>query len=183
MSLIEHIENVLGRIEEGWGLTDSPSGIRVVAVRHQPIHGAVTYLTIGLSDHVLPMNPTRDVRQELVFSAHESFPRGPISSFLLTFSEFVASKHRALLRGDVVGPADSIIPGVRLNSVYSAIPMTFPERLATFDGTIPPTVLVWLIPLHEKEAEFAKSQGWNRFEDLLEEKDPDLLDLNRPTFL
>jgi hypothetical protein len=183
MSLLEHIETALGPIEEGWELTESPSRIRVASFRQQPFEGAITYVTIGLSENVLPMTAGRDVRQELVFSAHESFSRGAISSFLLTFADYILSKRRALLRGDVVGPGEPIIPGVSLDAVYSALPVIFQEGFATYDATAPPTVFVWLIPLHEREADFVKKNGWNRFEDMLAEKDPDLLDLNRPVVL
>jgi hypothetical protein len=82
-----------------------------------------------------------------------------------------------------VGPSEPIIPGVPLNAVYSTIPVIFSEGFATFGGTLPPTVLVWLLPLHGVEAEFVKRNGWNEFEEMLEAKDIDLLDLNRKSIL
>ena len=179
MSLINHIERYLGPIDEGWQLTESSSKIRTAAFPQQPTESAITYATLGLSDEILPMSSERDVRQELVFSADESFPRAAISSFLLTFADYILSGRRALLRGDVVGPSEPIIPGISLNAVYASIPVIFGNGFATYNGTTPPTVLVWLIPLHGVEGEFVKRNGWNAFEDLLEAKDPDLLDLNR----
>lgn len=180
MSLINHIETFLGTIDEGWKLTESPSGIKVVRFRNKPCADAVTYVTVGLSNQVLPMSKGRDVREELVFSTYEKFPSGPIASFLLTFGDYLLSQHQALLRGDVVGPSDPIVPNVYLNAIYAAMPVMFEPEFATYAGTDPPTVLVWLVPLHGIEAAFVKSNGWSRFEDLLEIKDSDLLDLNRP---
>jgi hypothetical protein len=183
MSLIDHLESFLGPIDGGWQSTELESRIRVAAFHQKPFDTAATYVTLGLSDEILPQGSGRDVRQELVFATYESFPQMAISSFLLTFAEYILSKRQALLRGDIVGPGDPIIPGVPLNAVYSTIPVIFRDGFATFGGTLPPTVLVWLIPLHGVEAEFVKRKGWNEFEEMLESNDIDLLDLNRKPIL
>src|SRR5215468_929280 len=148
MSIIEHIEETLRQIEEGWKLVAPQSGIKVVAFPRQPFDQTTTYVTIGLSDHLLTLGSAREVRQELIFSAHDWFSRQAISSFLLTFAEFIVSTHQALLRGQVIGPGEIIIPGISLNSVYAAIPVVFPEPLHTYNATDPPTVFVWIIPIH-----------------------------------
>lgn len=179
MSIIDHIEAFLGPINEGWKLSESSSGIKVIGFREQPFKGVVTYVTLGLSEHALPMPDNRNVRQELVFSADERFDKGAIASFLATLAEFVLSKSQALLRGDVIGPSAPIISGVPLNAVYAAIPVVYDDGFATYKGTTPPTVLVWIIPLHEEEAEFVKRTGWSKFEEILEITEPDLWDLNR----
>jgi hypothetical protein len=183
VSLIDHLESFLGPIDGAWQSTELSSTIRVAAFHQKPFDTADTYVTLGLSDEILPSGLGRDIRQELVFATYESFPKVAISSFLLTFAEYILSKRRALLRGDIVGPSEPIIPGVPLNAVYSTIPVIFSEGFATFGGTLPPTVLVWLLPLHGVEAEFVKRNGWNEFEEMLEAKDIDLLDLNRKSIL
>jgi hypothetical protein len=73
-----------------------------------------------------------------------------ISSFLLTLCDFILSKHKALLRGDVIGPSDPIVPGVSVNAIYAAIPDV--DGFATYSYTTPPTVFVRVIPLHGTEA-------------------------------
>lgn len=114
MSLIKHVESFLGEIEQAW---KSDKGIRVARFPDKPVEGMATYVNLGLGDHVLPMRGERTVRQELVFTADEHYPPAQIASFLLTFSEFIISKHQALLRGDVIGPSDPIIPGVPVNAI------------------------------------------------------------------
>lgn len=177
--LVEHLESLLGPIDAGWQNDKSKSGIAVARFRDQPWEDVSTFATLGLSNHVLPMGAERDVRQELVFVAEGGFADAAIASFLQTFAEFVVDHHRALLRGDVIGPSKPIVPETHMNAIYAAIPVLHDERLQTFDGTRPPTVLVWVVPLHAAEAIFVRKHGWEAFEDRLEAADPNLSDLQR----
>ncbi|WP_258047698.1 suppressor of fused domain protein [Burkholderia pseudomallei] len=141
---------------------------------------ASTYATIGLSDHLLELADGRQVRQELLFAAHDNYASDAIASFLLSFSEFVRSKSWALARGDVVGPSAALIPGVAVNSVYACPPVIFPEGLGLYSGSSPSTIIAWLVPLTGDEGSAAKRIGGDSFEEMLERSNPDLLDLNRP---
>jgi len=51
--------------------------------------------------------------------------------------------------------------------------------LATYEETLPPTVIVWLVPILPAEAAYVRDAGWEQFEDLLERSDVDLFDLQR----
>lgn len=179
--LIEHVERHLGTLDAGWKPRgEADGGIQVASFRGQPYDGVTTYVTLGLSRDPLPMTEGRQVRQELVFVADDRYPREQVASFLLTFADYLRGQGRALLRGDVVGPGPPLIPGVRSNAVYAAIPVLHEEGLATYGGTQPPTVFVWVVPVHGVEAELVRSEGWDRFEDLLEQRNPDFGDLDRP---
>ncbi len=178
MSIIDHLEEHLDSVEAGWSLTDDESGVKVVTFPNKPSEGSSVFATVGVSKHILPMNG-RDVRQEFILAVHSSFPKEQIASFLLTFAKHVISQHRALLRGEVVGPSDSIIPNTPLNAIYVSVPVLFDSAFATHSGTTPPTVIVWLIPIHSEEAEFVRREGWEAFESLLEAQETDLLDLDR----
>ena len=180
-SLPEHIEEYLGTIESGWHLKDETGDIQIVKVSGRPAPGVVTYSTLGMSWATLPMRGDRVVRQELLFSVYERYPATKIASFLITFCKSVLSRGRALLRGEVVGPHQTIIAGVAADSVYSTVPVMFDPRLATFSGSEPPTVFVWLIPIMSSEAKFVKLNGWNKFEDMLENNQPDFWDMDRRT--
>ena len=120
------------------------------------------------------------MRQELLVSVDDSFDPKNVASFLVTFAEFVRGRNRALLRGDVVGPSEPLISGVRARAAYAAIPVFFDDEFATYRGSSPPTVLVWVIPLPSEDAELVKRQGWQSFEDKLETCSVDFWDLNRP---
>jgi hypothetical protein len=175
-NLVQHLESHLGLINEGWGDT---SEIKVVAFRDQPHQGVVTYLTLGLSDYLLPMTHGRKVRQELLVSVYSRYNSKDVAAFLVSFSEYIVSQNRALLRGDVVGPSQPLVPNVSANAVYASIPVFFEDDFRTFDGSSPPTVFVWLIPLPSSDAEFVKQSGWDAFEDRLEASEVDFWDLDR----
>ncbi|QKL55768.1 suppressor of fused domain protein [Ralstonia solanacearum] len=183
MTIIEHLERHLGPIAEGWGAptsSDDQVRVRIVRFSNVPYDGAVTFCTVGHSDHIAEMGDGRTVRQELLFSVAGRYPADQVASFLLTLSNHLRSRTKALLRGEVIGPSAPVIPGVAADAVYASMPVIFPQGLELYSESTPPTVLVWLIPLLASEAGFVRQEGWSRFEDLLEERNPDVLDLNRP---
>ena len=182
-NIIEHVESFLGRIDYGWKGDDSKSAISIARFRNQPVEGMNTYVTLGLSHHVLSIQNKRQVRQEFVFSTFDTVPSEDVVSFLLSFSDFILTKHEALLRGEVVGPAAPIISGSSMNAVYASMPVIFDDEFATFEGDSPSTVMVWLIPIFESEAKYIKDYGWEAFEDVLEQQDPDLWDIGRTSIL
>ncbi|ACC76293.1 suppressor of fused domain protein [Paraburkholderia caribensis] len=180
MTLIEHLETNLGPIAEGWK-DDSTVGnaLRVVRFPNQPFQGASTFATLGLSESKVSLPNGNHCGQELLFAAWDRYQAPHVGSFLLTFGAQVRNRQRALLRGDVIGPSAPLIPGVAANAIYASNPVIYPEELARYDDDGSPTVFVWLVPLMEAEGRFAKTQGWNQFEDALEKANPDLLDLDR----
>lgn len=175
-SLIQHLEHHLGQIVEGW---KSEGTIQVVRFQDQPTRGVTTYSTVGLSDAALPMPRGRSVRQELIASVYSSYDRRAVASFLMSFAEYVIDQGRALLRGDVIGPGDPLVPGVRATAVYASIPVFLGEGFSTYQGTSPPTVLVWLLPLPSEDAHFVTANGWEPFEDRLEATAVDFWSLDR----
>jgi hypothetical protein len=176
-NITKHLEDYLGTIARGWG---DKGDVQVVQFLDQPQKGVVTYSTLGLSLTPLPLNESKAVRQELLVSVDADFDPRQVSSFLVTFSEYVRGQKRALLRGDVIGPSEPLIPGVQARAVYASLPVFFAESFATYCRSIPPTVLVWLIPLPCEDAEYVKRHGWESFEERLETMPVDFWDLNRP---
>lgn len=179
MNIIDHVESFLGSICKGWTLSEQTDAIQVVRFADQPFPGVSTFVSLGLSRKPLLMPNGRNVRQELVFSADARYSEDEVASFMLTFCEFILARQQPLLRGDVVGPSSLIVKSADKNAVYATIPTIFPDGFRTFSDSGSDTVLVWLIPLASSEADFVKSYGWSRFEDILEAKDPDLTNLNR----
>jgi hypothetical protein len=177
--LSEHIEKYLGVIDWGWSFKDEVGGVQVVKVLNCPVPSVTAYSTLGMSWTELPMINGRLVRQELIFAAYETYTPSQIASFLLTLSSYVLSMRRALLRGNVVGPHQPLIPGVGVTSVYCTMPMMFDAKLSTFSASDPATVFVWLVPITRAESEFIRLKGWNKFEDILEKEQPDVWNLDR----
>ena len=179
-TLPEHIATFLGKPEDSWHLETGSHDLQVVKTSNQPVKGVVTYSTLGMSHTVLRMPGDRVVRQELVFAVYERFAPADVAGFLLGFGASVLSLGEALFRGDTIGPQNALIPGVAANSIYCTAPVPFDERLATYyDGSHPPTVFVWALPITGDEAEFVRRNGWTKLEELLESREPDLWDLDR----
>ena len=166
--VISHLEQHLGPIQEGWKPSAGDSRIHAVHFADRPNPGVDTFTTLGLSRTPLPMSNGRAVRQEFLISVYPRYPQRDIASFLTTFAEYVLSMNRALLRGDVIGPFKPLIPGVQAAAVYSSMPVFFEREFATYSGSTPPTVIVWLVPLVGPEPEFIRTAGWERFEEELE---------------
>jgi len=120
---------------------------------------------------------------ELLGASYRRFESLQPEANLLAVAHDLLDSHRALLRGEVVGPAGPIVPGSVLEAYYCAIPVYFSDSLATFRRTVPGTVIVWLVPISHAEAHYVWQHGWSQFEDLLVAHDPDLLDVMRPSLV
>jgi hypothetical protein len=144
-----------------------------------PAPGIATYATLGLSSHVLAMPTGRQVRQEILLALASNFTSEEMAKLLAHVAEGIIRQHRALLRGEVLPMDHAIAPSSGCSSLYVAIPVAFPDGLGTCSDTDPPTVFVWLVPVHSEEAAFVSQFGWSEFEERLEQANPDLFDLER----
>jgi hypothetical protein len=177
--LIQHLRKYLGDSDAGW-IEDS-LGIQVWRFKDKPVVGAATYTTVGLSNHLLGQHEKAAIRQELVFSCYEHFSDLPIQKRLLSIASDVMGSHDALSEGQVLGPHGPLFYGVKTESLLALQPSFFPDGFGEFTETDGSTVImVWLVPLHHDEAAFARRHGWNIFESLVVELNPDVMDLNRP---
>lgn len=179
MELIEHIETYLGQIDKGWSLRFKSRDIQVVKILNCPSLGVSSYVTLGMSAFELDL-PKGIVRQELIFSVYNRYSEEDTASFLLTFCESILQSSKGLLRGEVIGPGDSLISDVKSNSLYVSIPVVFDEGVQVCSDNSNNVVFVWVMPLQEKEADYVKNSGWNLFEDNLSQVHTDFWDLDRP---
>lgn len=178
-SVIEHIEGYLGKISGGWCDRKVPGSIHVVTLKDQPIEGVTTYVTLGLSEFELSRPSGATIRQELVFSANNTFSAHDVAGFLLSLGEHLRERKRAVLRGEVIGPSRPLLCGTRVNAAYFTNPTPFDDGFAEFSNVDPPVIFALVVPLTNDEAKLISDHGWNWFEDELESQDPDIWDLNR----
>ncbi|GAB6264445.1 suppressor of fused domain protein [Photobacterium sp. R1] len=179
MSLIQHVENHLGPIDRGWKDNACEESIQIVSFLDCPGETVSTFLSLGMSHQVLGMNNTRKVRQELVFSAYTVAVPSLMVSFLMSLCEAILGRGKAVLRGEVIPLSSELAERIGFEFVYCTIPVFFEDDFYSYDETSPSTVMVWVLPIHSSEAEYIEKNGWESFEDLLEEKDPDLCSLER----
>jgi Suppressor of fused protein (SUFU) len=181
-AVFEHLEAHLGELEDAERavLEQAEEVIKIAHFAGQPVVEADTWATLGLSRIELEQ-PSCRIRQELVFTCYREFKDWRPADILHVVASDVGLNAKALLRGDVLGPAGPLFDQASaLEALYCAAPAAyFPDDFAEFGGTRPTTAFVWLVPLTVNEARFVREHGWSRFEDLLKDVDPDLLDLLR----
>lgn len=176
--IIEHLEKHLGDQHTGWIEESLP--FQVWRFEDQPIRGAATFTTVGLSKHALKQGQGT-VHQELIFSCYPIDPMPPVHNRLFAVGRELLETHDALAQGQLLGPRGPLFEGVALEALLCFAPVYFPDSFHQF--TIAPDesgLLVWLLPLHRIEANFVREHGWRRFDWLFVEHDPDALDLTRP---
>jgi hypothetical protein len=179
MTIIDHAEKYLGEIDHGWKDDDSEGGLQIVSFRDCPGESASTFMSLGLSDHTLDISETKKVRQELLFSVYSSVLPALIVSFLLSLCESILSRHKAVLRGEVIPLSNDMVNKIGFDAVYCSIPVFFEDDFSVYDESSPSTVMVWMLPIYKSEVDYITTRGWESFEELLEEKDPDLCALDR----
>lgn len=180
--LVEHFERVLGPIHTGWSADPDGAEMPFQVVRFAGGSDAdsVGYATLGLSRHPLSsVTSGRLIRQELLMLAPEALAPDRVVSLLLQVGSMALGTGRALLRGNVIGPAGALVPGSDLTALYVTMPVYFPDEFATFRSDDGDVVVAWLVPITTHEADFVARYGWDSFEDKLADQDPDLVDFQR----
>lgn len=179
MSIIGHVEKFLGKISQGWKEKYTDGAIQVVCFERNPFEPLDIFLTLGLSNHKLKVSDKKKVRQELVFPISGEVSHAVIVSCLLFLCDLMLKDHSALLRGQVIRLPKEAADKLGFYAVYCAIPVFLDDGFATFYGSEPPMVMVWIMPIHKTEADFIADNGWDRFEDVLEQQDQDLFFVGR----
>jgi len=185
--LIEHYEKDLGTIQHGW--SQDASGIempfQVVECYGGVIKEIASFATLGLSKCELSSpNSTKIIRHELLLAAPLSFGTKNIPGVLQQVGNDAISRQCAYLRGDVIGPRGQLFEGTNFEAFYVAIPVYFPDSLKFVRGEEGyDIVIAWLVPITRPEAIFIRKQGWEEFEELLEQKDPNLFDFKRTSIV
>lgn len=136
-----------------------------------------------MSNHVLSQRTGRDARLELLCCSLDQPPSWEIVELMAVVGRDVVASHAAMARGQVLGPAGPLVTGSELEAFYCSLPMFWPDDFAQFDGMDPTVTIVWLVPISRAEASYVRDRGWDAFEDLLVEHEPDLRDWHWPSIV
>lgn len=185
LGILHHVETYIGMIDGGWSEFGDGSKMQfqVLQFKRRPVQTAVTFCTLGLGLSVLKQIGGSVCRQELVFCCYESCLNENVPALLAAMGEEILDSGNAVARGQVLCLHDIWFNDSDINALYCASPVYFPASLGIFDGSVPPTIFVWLVPIFKEEAQFMSKHGWDAFEDKLEEHDPDLMNLKREKFI
>jgi hypothetical protein len=177
---VEFLESHLGEMSGGSHFTESPKGaVTVARFDNQPVSGACTYVTLGLSHHALHQLKGPDLRIELLGCVWNQFANAGLDSLLFILAEDILRTHHAPPQGSVVGPQGPIAPNSSLEAFIFFQPMYHDDALDLFQHESEPVYLVWPVPITAAEAAFVADRGWSEFERVMLSRDPDLMDLHR----
>jgi hypothetical protein len=184
---IKFLEEHLGMIQYGWNKDADGRNLPFQVVKYEkgPFPGTVTYSTLGLNLHYLKdARSEKRIRHELFLVAEGNFGDKNIPGILQQVGLEALNSHLAYLRGQVIGPRGKLFTDSELEALYVSMPVYFPDSFHIFhdNGDIP-IVQAWLIPITSNEAKFVMERGWSKFEDILEEIDPDLIDFKRTSII
>ena len=178
----EHLERWLGPVREVFASDEHgrPLQVPIGAVHDAPFEGAITLVTMGLSDYVLKQPEKSPIRQELIFAFWSRFGFRNAPALLDHFASLAISRQRAFLRGEWDSYDAPIVDGTAMTALIIEPPLGYMKGLLQLTGAYPePVVVVSIIPLTQEEAEFRDAHGWPDLEDRLEDAAVDLLDLER----
>lgn len=180
--LVAHFEQFLGPVASGW--MKDPDGehlpFQVVRYARGPDIGSVAYSTLGFSRRPLSSADGTLLRQEFVVLATKSLPVEYVLGMVRDVAAAAAANCRAPRQGDVFGPVPPPVPQSSMVAAYAAMPVYFDDAFATHVSPSGERVeVVWLVPITTPEAEYVRSHGWEAFEHLLVDQDPDLVDVYR----
>lgn len=175
----EHYRRYLGQASSGYSatLSEHPSGAYdIVQYQDTPWEGAITLATCGMSELDLHM-----FRQELVLVCYRQFLSSDLILSIAGVVEMVARTRHPLLQGQVLAPApvEPLTADTAMTGLYSSVPTYFPDEFQLVEGEGLKIDVGWLIPVYSTEIRWIEQNGWRAFESLLEEKDPDVMDLAR----
>jgi len=182
--LVCHLESFLGKTNCAWagipGLQEI--GVQIGQYDSAPFGVPLALSTLGLSLHPLRSASSGEIIfHELLMFASEPCEPLNIPAILAQIASGTVRRKRPLLRGDVVGPqGGGLLEKSSMEAFFVTLPILLPpEFAAAEDEEGRGIALAWLIPISAKEAAWARSQGWEAFEEALDKQNPELLNWYR----
>jgi hypothetical protein len=181
-ALRTHLDRFCGKQPDELKL-DEESRLRVVTFRDVPSEGLHSFLTIGLSGHTLIQpNSGTPIRQEILICVDQAWATLPWQEPLAGVARAAAEEHRALMRGEILGPFGRIFPEqeeVSPTAFVCSAPAFFPDGFFELDAGGDSVLFVELIPITDREVERIRGQGAESFLEEVDSGRVDILDLAR----
>lgn len=67
MNIVEHLEMFLGNISQGWNENSSDNNTSIVCFKNKPFDAIDTFMTLGLSNHILFISSKKKYAKNLFF--------------------------------------------------------------------------------------------------------------------
>lgn len=143
-----------------------------------PAEGAFTLMSSGISTRELRDGDRRG-RVEILFCAWDRFRDDSLDGTFFTVGNAILETGTMVYPGRLYELPAPISDNTVMRHLFAYPPTYFDDALATIPFGAESIDVLWLIPVHEEEAELMEQRGPEAFVELLGEYDPDLLDLRR----
>ena len=168
-TLFEVFADLLGRPEEL--RIDAPFFRSVGFFPRKPTPSTTIVATNGFANTPLHQATGPDIRQELIVVADDVQNREEVASLLVSLANEVGRRTHAIEHGEVFGPSGPLFPDSSLTALFATIPAFLPSTFRSHHSPDGVTIGVWLLPISDEEAVFARAAGPGRFQDWLEDVD------------
>lgn len=156
---------------------------QIATFSNQPSLGATTCSTIGMSDTPFKQEDGSHVRHELFFCAHEQYINDEIYKILFSVGKELIQKKRSIKLGMLFEPKTQISKDFNLEIFWFFNPVYFPDRVHILETVEPAVHFAWMIPIYRTEANYIIQEGAQKFDELLLNKNPNLLDFQRDSII
>jgi hypothetical protein len=183
---IDHIERYLGTIQRGWNTSPDgePMDFQIIECLGGQVADARVFSTLGLSDFPLQSAVSNKlIRHELLLIVPESFGERNIPAVLQQLALHALKRKSAYLAGEVLEATNPVFSGKPFYGFCASIPVILPEEFRGYalpDGN--GMVFAWMMPITKLEAAYVRMKGADEFETLLEARNADMVDLDRPDY-
>lgn len=183
--IIAHMEHYLGPISDGWDTTAQGAQLAFPLARFASTPKAdwCVLSTLGLSAYPLKQANMDALRQELLTCWPEEVLDDAVPSHLYALADQLYTNGEALGRGALLPlPQEPLLPSGSDRpwaAWYVTLPFFIPEQAILSRDTNPPTLLAWLMPVYEEEADFIFQEGAAAFEERMMDKGLELFEWPR----
>jgi hypothetical protein len=148
---------------------------RIDTYADRPADDAFTIATVGVCDTPLA--------QELLLSAWNAHKHDGAYNTLFTVSDDLVARELAVEQGMVLELQAPVVAESRMRQLFVYTPVYHLDDTSPIETQSGPVALYWLIPITTAESDFVDANGWEEFDSLLLEHDPDLLDWTRASIV
>ena len=174
------IEQRLGKISQAWKFGLGTSHYHICEFENQIFHNIRFHGTIGFSEQsLLTKDGKKETYQEFVVGVDKNDDSKWIPAVLEQICSSLTQQNSPVLRGDILGPHGPLHSSTTLTAFYATYPFFLDEHLHVLNVNLKQRILVWLIPIYDTEVRFIEKNGWQTFEDILEQNIGSLTQMDR----
>lgn len=182
--LVDHVERHLGEIAGEWDADPEGNPLPFGIVHYAPAaddeRGIEVFSTLGMSDYPLG---ERGVRVELLMIGRYGMTAGSIPPILHHAGMMPIDADDVPQLGDVYTDVESLREVSPMDMLYVGRPLYQRPEFSPFDNGVARVHFLWLIPIHDVEADFIEDRGWQEFEQLMWDLDVDPTDYVRDDWI